>query len=84
MIHSYPAMERVVEIRDAHDGRVLWSALGASGEVVVTGAGDENLKFWRVWEGEKGKVGGKKKIVGSGGGGEGAKKSTREGILSIR
>jgi cell division cycle 20, cofactor of APC complex len=81
-------MERIVEIRDAHDSRVLFSALAPGGDVVVTGAGDENLKFWRVWDGEKvgsaGKGSGKKK---SGEGKEGsgrANSTTREGILSIR
>ena len=51
MIHSYPALERVGEIRDAHESRVLFSAIAPSGDVVVTGAGDENLKFWRIWDG---------------------------------
>ncbi|KAG6909445.1 hypothetical protein DXG01_000430 [Tephrocybe rancida] len=87
MVHAYPSMERVAEIRDAHDARVLFSAVGPGGDVVCTGAGDENLKFWRVWEGatEGGK---RKKVVGAGGAGEevggGRINSTREGILSIR
>ena len=90
MVHAYPSMERIVEIRDAHDSRVLFSALAPGGDVVVTGAGDENLKFWRMWDGEKvgggsaGKGPGKKK---SGEGKEGsgrANSTTREGILSIR
>ncbi|KAF7972063.1 hypothetical protein HWV62_19215 [Athelia sp. TMB] len=76
MLHGYPGLERVAEIRDAHDSRVLFSAVGPAGDVVVTGAGDENLKFWRVWEGER-----KKKKVGEK---EGRAGSTREGILSIR
>ncbi|KZT20904.1 WD40 repeat-like protein [Neolentinus lepideus HHB14362 ss-1] len=50
MIHAYPSLERVAEIRDAHDSRVLFSALGPAGDVVCTGAGDESLKFWRIWE----------------------------------
>jgi len=81
MLHAYPSMERIAEIRDAHDSRVLFSAINPAGDVVVTGAGDENLKFWRVWEVEKAKVGKKKE------GKEGAGRSnstTREGILSIR
>ena len=57
MVHAYPSMERVVEIRDAHDSRVLYSALSPNGDVVCTGAGDENLKFWRVWEAPKVKKG---------------------------
>lgn len=50
MIHAYPSMERVGEIRDAHDSRVLYSAVGPAGDVVCTGAADENLKFWRLWD----------------------------------
>lgn len=50
MIHAYPTMERVAEIRDAHDARVLFSQVSPQGDVVCTGAGDENLKFWRLWE----------------------------------
>jgi cell division cycle protein 20 (cofactor of APC complex) len=81
MVHAYPSMERVAEIRDAHDGRVLYSAIGPGGDVVVTGAGDENLKFWRIWEGvASGGEKGRKGKVGEGKVGS----STREGILSIR
>ena len=47
MVHAYPSMSPVAEIRDAHDSRVLYSAIAPAGDVVVTGAGDENLKFWR-------------------------------------
>jgi len=86
-------MERVAEIRDAHDSRVLFSCVGPAGDVVCTGAGDENLKFWRVWDLAGESTSGKKKkskgVIGSGmvageevGGGR--VNSTREGILSIR
>lgn len=82
MVHAYPSMERVAEIRDAHDSRVLFSCIGPAGDVVCTGAGDENLKFWRIWEvpseGAK-----KKKVMGDDVGG-GRTNSTKEGILSIR
>lgn len=43
-------MERIAEIRDAHDSRVLNSCIGPAGDVVCTGAGDESLKFWRIWD----------------------------------
>ncbi|KAJ3559645.1 hypothetical protein NM688_g216 [Phlebia brevispora] len=77
MVHAYPSLERVCEIRDAHDSRVLWSALSPAGDVVCTGAGDENLKFWRVWEVPKEK----RKSKGS----EGKEHSrTYSGILAIR
>ncbi|GBE83646.1 WD repeat-containing protein [Sparassis crispa] len=77
MVHSYPSMERVVEIRDAHDSRVLWSALGPAGDMVCTGAGDENLKFWRIWDVPRVKKGKEAKDTGR-------TSSTRSGILSIR
>ncbi|KAH8102320.1 WD40-repeat-containing domain protein [Cristinia sonorae] len=76
MIHSYPSLERVVEIRDAHDSRVLWSTLSPAGDVVCTGAGDENLKFWRVWDVPKVKKGKDVKDT--------TRSSTSSNILSIR
>jgi cell division cycle 20, cofactor of APC complex len=76
MVHAYPSLERIAEIRDAHDSRVLYTAVGPAGDVVCTGAGDENLKFWRIWEG----AGVKKKKEGK----ERSTSTTRSGILSIR
>ncbi|KAF5325255.1 hypothetical protein D9619_009696 [Psilocybe cf. subviscida] len=81
MLHAYPSMERVAEIRDAHDSRVLFSCVGPAGDVVCTGAGDENLKFWRVWEVPTAETR-KKKTADELGGGR--SNSTKEGILSIR
>jgi len=83
MVHAYPSMERVAEIRDAHDSRVLFSCVSPAGDVVCTGAGDENLKFWRIWE--VASEGVKKKVVGIRDDvGGGRTKSTREGILTLR
>jgi cell division cycle protein 20 (cofactor of APC complex) len=78
-------MERVAEIRDAHDSRVLFSCVSPAGDVVCTGAGDENLKFWRIWEvvGEE-KTKKRKGAAGVEDVGGGRINSTREGILSIR
>ena len=50
MVHAYPSLARVGEIKEAHDARVLFSCVGPAGDLVLTGAGDENLKFWRIWE----------------------------------
>ena len=50
MVHAYPCMERMAEIRDAHDAPVLFSALAPGGEMIATAAADEKLKFWRIWE----------------------------------
>jgi cell division cycle protein 20 (cofactor of APC complex) len=83
MIHAYPSLERVAEIRDAHDSRVLFSCVGPAGDVVCTGAGDENLKFWRIWEVTS--QGTKKKVMTVGDElGGGRNNSTKEGILSLR
>lgn len=84
MLHAYPSLERVAEIRDAHDSRVLFSCVGPAGDVVCTGAGDENLKFWRLWEVPS--QGTKKKGLSSVGDelGGGRNNSTKEGILSLR
>ncbi|KAF7304620.1 hypothetical protein MKEN_01175900 [Mycena kentingensis (nom. inval.)] len=49
-VWSYPSMDKVAEIRDAHDSRVLYSSVSPGGDMVVTGAGDESLKFWRIWD----------------------------------
>ncbi|KAF8871680.1 WD40-repeat-containing domain protein [Infundibulicybe gibba] len=79
MLHAYPSMDRVAEIRDAHDSRVLFSCIGPAGDVVCTGAGDENLKFWRIWDVPAENT--KKKKVAE----EGARmNSTNSGILSLR
>jgi cell division cycle protein 20 (cofactor of APC complex) len=83
MMHAYPSLERVAEIRDAHDSRVLFSCVGPAGDVVCTGAGDENLKFWRIWEVTS--QGTKKKVMAVGDElGGGRNNSTKEGILSLR
>jgi len=50
MIHAYPSMDRVAEIRDAHAGRVLFSSVGPGGDLLCTGGGDEHLKFWKIWD----------------------------------
>lgn len=64
MIHSYPTMTKVAEINDAHDARVLGSAVSPAGDVVCTYAGDENVKFWKIWEVPKKKK--EKTTIGSG------------------
>lgn len=50
MVHAYPSLEKVAEIRDAHDARILNSSVSPNGDLVVTNSGDENIKFWRIWE----------------------------------
>jgi len=50
MLHAWPSGNQVAEIRDAHDARVLCSAVGPAGDVVATAAGDEVIKLWKLWE----------------------------------
>ncbi|KAJ9123880.1 hypothetical protein QFC22_000668 [Naganishia vaughanmartiniae] len=47
---SYPSLTKVQELQGAHDERILGSAVSPDGCTVVTGAADENLKFWKIWE----------------------------------
>jgi cell division cycle 20-like protein 1 (cofactor of APC complex) len=35
-----------------HTSRVLFLAMNPSGETIVTGAGDETLRFWSVFPGK--------------------------------
>ena len=76
MVHAYPSMEKQAEIKDAHDSRVLFSALSPNGEMIATAAGDENLKFWKIWDAPKTKKKEVKEARGLG--------SSNSGILSIR
>jgi cell division cycle protein 20 (cofactor of APC complex) len=49
-VWSYPSLGKIYDV-PAHDSRVLSSTLSPDGTTVATGAGDENLKFWKIWEG---------------------------------
>ena len=48
-IWKYPTLNMVASLT-GHSNRVLYLAMSPDGETIVTGAGDENLKFWRIWE----------------------------------
>ncbi|KAJ3411245.1 ubiquitin-protein transferase activating protein [Chytridiales sp. JEL 0842] len=57
-IWGYPSLARIVDL-PGHDSRILCASMSPDGQTVVTGASDENLKFWKVFERrEKGAVGG--------------------------
>lgn len=47
---SYPSLSKVHEVTGAHDKRILGSGVSPDGCTVVTGAADESLKFWKIWE----------------------------------
>ncbi|PWN29715.1 WD40 repeat-like protein [Jaminaea rosea] len=65
---SHPACSRIAEIKNAHDGRILHTALSPDGQILATVGTDENLKFWRVFGGKEEGSGGK----GGAGAGAGA------------
>ena len=48
VIWKYPTLERVATL-SGHFHRVLYLAMSPDGESIVTGAGDETLRFWRVF-----------------------------------
>ncbi|EXJ71867.1 cell division cycle 20-like protein 1, cofactor-APC complex [Cladophialophora psammophila CBS 110553] len=55
VVWKYPKMEQVVSLT-GHTFRVLYLSTSPDGTTVVTGAGDETLRFWRVF-GKKGNEG---------------------------
>ncbi|SPQ21929.1 37c014de-be3e-4128-ade9-68464010f83c [Thermothielavioides terrestris] len=49
VIWKYPSMSRVASLT-GHTYRVLYLAMSPDGTQVVTGAGDETLRFWEVFK----------------------------------
>ncbi len=45
---KYPTLEKVTTLT-GHSSRVLFLAMNPSGETIVTGAGDETLRFWNIF-----------------------------------
>jgi cell division cycle protein 20 (cofactor of APC complex) len=50
---SYPSLAKICDL-EGHDMRILGSAISPDGQTVLTGAADEDLKFWNAWEFKKG------------------------------
>lgn len=48
LVWKYPAMTQVAKLT-GHSYRVLYLAMSPDGESIVTGAGDETLRFWNVF-----------------------------------
>ncbi|KAI6246376.1 hypothetical protein HI914_05318 [Erysiphe necator] len=48
VVWKYPSMQQVVSLT-GHTYRVLYLAMSPDGSVIVTGAGDETLRFWKVF-----------------------------------
>ena len=52
MVWKYPSLEKVTELT-GHSYRVLYLAMSPDGQTIVTGAGDETLRFWQVFPMDK-------------------------------
>ncbi|GER34918.1 WD-repeat cell cycle regulatory protein [Striga asiatica] len=48
MVWKYPTMAKVATLT-GHSLRVLYLAMSPDGQTIVTGAGDETLRFWNVF-----------------------------------
>lgn len=48
MLWKYPSMSKVATLT-GHSLRVLYLAMSPDGQTIVTGAGDETLRFWNVF-----------------------------------
>jgi cell division cycle 20-like protein 1 (cofactor of APC complex) len=64
VVWKYPSMTQVASLT-GHTYRVLYLAMSPDGQTVVTGAGDETLRFWKCF--------GKRERDGVGGDGAGAR-----------
>lgn len=49
VVWKYPSMQQVVSLT-GHTYRVLYLAMSPDGQVIVTGAGDETLRFWNAFK----------------------------------
>lgn len=49
-LFSYPTLQKTGEIAAAHDLRILGGCLSPDGTTLATVAGDENLKFWGLFD----------------------------------
>ncbi|KAM9480443.1 fizzy-related protein homolog isoform 3-T6 [Salvelinus alpinus] len=48
LVWKYPALSQVAKLT-GHSYRVLYLAMSPDGEAIVTGAGDETLRFWNLF-----------------------------------
>lgn len=52
VVWKYPSMQQVA-VLTGHTYRVLYLAMSPDGRTIVTGAGDETLRFWNVFDDSK-------------------------------
>ncbi|CAO1616708.1 unnamed protein product [Jaminaea pallidilutea] len=64
-VWSHPSCSRIAEVKNAHDGRILHTALSPDGQMLATVGTDESLKFWRVFARKEEHHGGKGAAVGA-------------------
>lgn len=55
ILWKYPSMSKVTTLT-GHTYRVLYLAMAPDGQTIVTGAGDETLRFWNIFPGSKAKA----------------------------
>ncbi|BBG97982.1 FIZZY-related 3 [Prunus dulcis] len=55
MVWKYPSMGKVATLT-GHSMRVLYLAMSPDGQTIVTGAGDETLRFWNVFRLHQSKI----------------------------
>ncbi|KAL4503155.1 hypothetical protein ABPG72_014384 [Tetrahymena utriculariae] len=48
VVWKYPSLQKIAELT-GHTSRVLFLAMSPDGQTIVTGAGDETLRFWKVF-----------------------------------
>jgi cell division cycle 20-like protein 1, cofactor of APC complex len=66
IVWKYPNMEKIATLT-GHTFRVLYLAMSPDGASIVTGAGDETLRFWNVFpKGRSSKGAFGSGVVGSG------------------
>lgn len=56
ILWRYPTMTKIATL-SGHTYRVLYLAMSPDGQTIVTGAGDETLRFWNAFPGTKHKHG---------------------------
>jgi cell division cycle 20-like protein 1, cofactor of APC complex len=52
VVWRYPSMSKVITLT-GHTFRVLYLAMSPDGSTIVTGAGDETLRFWQIFPGPR-------------------------------
>ena len=48
VLWKYPSMKKIATLT-GHSSRVLYLAMSPDYESIITGAGDETLRFWRLF-----------------------------------